>query len=138
MITNLKKQTQRPAQEFSNGMKAFRNLLSKKTPEELVVTPLQKLLDKKDGLLHLFSIEQKNPVKGSRKVTLAINTEGGVRCYFFGENKSGHEGTEYDEVGEYELQKSHLRHAFQLKKWRYPNDFVLIHPKLIDWINSGN
>ena len=111
MITNLKKQTQRPAQEFSNGMKAFRNLLSN---------------------------EQKNPVKGSRKVTLAINTEGGVRCYFFGENKSGHEGTEYDEVGEYELQKSHLRHAFQLKKWRYPNDFVLIHPKLIDWINSGN
>lgn len=119
-------------------MKAFRNLLSKKTPEELIVTPIEKLLDKKDGILHFFSIEQTAPTKGSRKVTLAINTEGYVRVQFFGEIKNGHEGVEYEEVGEYEIEKSHLRHIYEIKRWRHSNDFLPLYPKLTEWVNAGN
>lgn len=137
MIVNFQKKTERQTEEFKKGMEAFRNLLSKKTPKELVVTPIEKLLDKKNGLLHLFSIEQSAPTKGSRKVTLAINTKGAVRVQFFGEIKNGHEGPEYDEIGEYELQKP-LRHAHYLKKWWYSNDFVSLYPKLTEWISAGN
>ncbi len=138
MITNLKKRTERQAEEFQNGMEAFRKAISEQTDDPLTVTPLRKKLDRKEGILHLFDLEQTHPVKNSRKVTLAINTEGYIRCYFFGENKSGHEGVEYQEVEEYELKKSKLRHISRLRKWRHSNDFLPLYPKLTDWINAGN
>lgn len=138
MITNFEKKTERQAEEFKNGMEAFRKIIREQTDDPLTVTPLRKKLDKKEGVLHLFDIEQTHPVKDSRRVTLAINTEGNICCYFFGENKNNHEGVEYREVGLYDLQKSNLRHTYRLRKWRHSNDFLPLYPKLTEWVNAGN
>ncbi len=138
MIKDFKKETKRQEQEFQNGVKKFIDLLSDNIPNYLVLTPLEQALCPKEGLLYIFNMEQKNPTKGSRNITIAINREGKTRIQSFGEIKNGHEGIEYEKVGDYDLQKAKFSEIYFMENWSRPGDFVINSAELVKWISAGN
>ncbi len=140
MINDFKKGTATQKKDFERQIDFFKRKLIFKTQKILIIGKTKMTISEKEGLLRTFDLEQKNPGKGARKITIWINEQGHVQCGYFGENKNPWDGpVEYVEVNEYELSKSNLEQKIgEFNRWQKAESFIKLYQYCTDWVLAGN